>query len=97
MQKQEIEAWIAKREAILDGLRSILVRSLRVPLPLHAIDPDAMLFGTGLALDSIDALELVVAAEEKFSVDLPDADVEQKLRTLNSFVDLILAKQESLA
>jgi len=97
VQREEIQAWIAKREAILDGLRSILVRSLRVPLPPHAIDPDAMLFGTGLALDSIDALELVVAAEEAFSVELPDEDVEQKLRTLNSFVDLILQKQEPRA
>jgi len=89
-----VEARIEKRQAILDGLRSILVRSLRVPHPPHAIDPDAMLFGTGLALDSIDALELVVAAEETFSVELPDEDVERRLRTLNSFVDLILAKQE---
>jgi acyl carrier protein len=97
VRRAEVEAWIEKREAILAGLRSILVRSLRVPLPPHAIDPDVMLFGTGLALDSIDALELVVAAEEAFGVDLPDPDVERGLRTLNSFVDLILAKQEKRA
>jgi len=97
VRKAEVEAWIERREAILDGLRTILVRSLRVPLPKHAIDPDVMLFGTGLALDSIDALELVVAAEEAFGVDLPDEEVEHRLRSLNSFVDLILAKQEQRA
>jgi acyl carrier protein len=89
----EVEAWIAERERILDRLRTILVRSLRVPLPAHAIDPDAMLFGTGLALDSIDALELVVSAEEAFEVDLPDEDVEVHARTLNSFADLIIARR----
>ena len=97
VRRAEAEAWIRKREAILDGLRTILVRSLRVSLPPHAIDPDVMLFGTGLALDSIDALELVVAAEEAFDVDLPDPDVERGLRTLNTLVDLILARQESRA
>ena len=97
MKRAEVEAWIERREAILDGLRSILVRSLRVALPKHAIDPDVMLFGTGLALDSIDALELVVAAEELFGVELPDPEVERGLRSLNSFVDLIIAKQEQSA
>lgn len=91
---REVEVWIERREAILDQLRTILVRTLRISLPKQAIDPDVVLFGTGLALDSIDALELVVAAEEAFEVELPDEDVERGLRTLNSFADLIIAKQE---
>ncbi|ANA39189.1 acyl carrier protein [Geobacter anodireducens] len=37
------------------------------------IDTDAPLFGEGLGLDSIDALQLVVAMEKDFGVVVPDA------------------------
>ncbi len=93
VERAELEAQIARREAILAGLRTILVESLHVSLPGRAIDPDVMLFGTGLALDSIDALELVVVAEEVFDVELPDHDLERALRTLNTLADLILVRQ----
>ncbi len=38
------------------------------------IDDDAPLFGDGLGLDSLDALQLAVAVEEKYSVQIPDDD-----------------------
>jgi acyl carrier protein len=37
------------------------------------IDTDAPLFGEGLGLDSIDALQLVVTMEKQFGVIVPDA------------------------
>jgi acyl carrier protein len=40
------------------------------------IDSNAMLFGDGLGLDSIDALELGVAVRRKYGVDL-DIDSEE--------------------
>jgi acyl carrier protein len=36
------------------------------------IEDDAPLFGEGLGLDSLDALQLAVAVEEKFAVTIPD-------------------------
>jgi acyl carrier protein len=94
VQRLEVERWIEKRQDVLDRLRAILVRGLRAPLPMHAIEPDVILFGTGLALDSLDALELIVAAEQEFDVELSDREVEQHARTLNALADLILARQE---
>lgn len=36
------------------------------------IDPDAPLFGDGLGLDSIDALELAVALQARYGIVQPD-------------------------
>lgn len=38
------------------------------------IDDSAALFGEGLGLDSLDALELAMAIEEEFSVQIPEGD-----------------------
>lgn len=39
------------------------------------IDPDAPLFGGGLGLDSIDALELAVIVERAYGVRIEDAEL----------------------
>ena len=36
------------------------------------IDDDAPLFGAGLGLDSLDALQLAMAIEERFAVSVPE-------------------------
>jgi len=38
------------------------------------IDDAAPLFGAGLGLDSLDALELAMAIEERFGVGVPEGD-----------------------
>lgn len=38
------------------------------------IDEHAPLFGDGLGLDSLDALQLAVAIEERFGVNLPEGE-----------------------
>ena len=55
------------------------------------IDPEEPLFGDGLALDSIDALELALAITQKYSVQLKadDANVKEvfsSLRSLSAYV-----------
>ena len=56
------------------------------------IDPEEALFGDGLGLDSIDALELALAITQKYGVQLKadDNDVQEvfsTLRSLNAFVE----------
>lgn len=56
------------------------------------IDPEQELFGDGLGLDSIDALELALAITQKYAVQLrSDDDNIQKafgtLRSLNTFIE----------
>ncbi len=54
------------------------------------IDDDAPLFGDGLGLDSIDALELVVLMEKYYGVKILDETVGKKvLASINSMVEYI--------
>ena len=57
------------------------------------IDPDAGLFGSGLGLDSIDALELALEISKRYGVQLKADDEDNKrifasLRSLSDFVQV---------
>lgn len=49
---------------------------------------DAPLFGAGLALDSLDALQLAMAIEERFGVKIPEGD---GARAIFASVDALVA------
>jgi acyl carrier protein len=90
-------ARLTRRESVIARIKKILIESLYVPLPPEAIDLDVALFGTGLGLDSVDALELVVATESAFRVTFPEEALRHDLRTLNSLVDLVVALEDARA
>ena len=55
------------------------------------IEPEAPLFGEGLGLDSIDALELALAITQKYAVQLKadDANIQEvfgSLRSLSAYI-----------
>jgi acyl carrier protein len=57
------------------------------------IDDAAPLFGDGLGLDSIDALELVIGIEKVFGVRIQDEEVGAKaLASVNALVDFMRSK-----
>ena len=56
-----------------------------------SIDPDDGLFGSGLGLDSIDALELALEISKKYGVQIKADDEDNKkifasLRSLSDFI-----------
>ena len=54
------------------------------------IDPEAALFKTGLGLDSIDALEIVLELQRSFGVVVSDEQMGQRvLRSVRTIVDFI--------
>mgnify|MGYP000314298009 CR=1 FL=1 len=57
----DLRARIAHREAVLGRVKTMLITSLKLDLEPEHIDPDTPLFGAGLGLDSVDAVEVVVA------------------------------------
>ena len=66
-------------EALCEFLKKMIVETLRLEnITVEEIDSDAPLFKKGLGLDSIDALELVVAIERIFDVIIEDEEVGKK-------------------
>lgn len=87
-------AYLEHRAKLLARVRQVLIQDLHVQRTPEEIDPDAPLFGTGLALDSVDAVELVVSLETEFGFRLDDdALARPSMRTVNTLVDLVLRKQ----
>lgn len=65
----------------------LIVESLNLEdIDAADIAPDDALFGEGLGLDSIDALELALAISQKYSVQLKadDANVQEVFGSLGS-------------
>jgi acyl carrier protein len=89
---------IARREQVLKKIRRMLIVSLRLRRQPDEIDPDTSLFGTGLGMDSLDAVEVVVALENEFGIKLEDP-LQRKLalRSVNALVDLVMAKEAAHA
>ncbi len=89
-----LSTYLETRAQQLARVRRILIENLHVQRAPEEIDPDAPLFGTGLGLDSVDAVELVVSLETEFSFHLEDGAVARSsMRTVNGLVDLVLKKQ----
>lgn len=59
------------------------------------IDDDGPLFGEGLGLDSIDALELVVEIEKRFSVRIENKDVaKDALASVSAISEFISSRRD---
>ena len=77
-------------QALSMRVKAAIVRSLHLPIPPEDIADDVPLFGTGLGLDSVDALELVLEIEREFGVKISDEQLGRRvLRTVNTIVQLL--------
>ena len=71
--------------AVSDKVKSIIVEQLGVDE--EEVTPDAS-FVDDLGADSLDTVELVMAFEEAFEIEIPDEDAE-KIRTVQDAVAYI--------
>ena len=73
-------------DELKDAIKEMMVEQLMLRTPKEEILDTVPLFGpSGLGLDSIDALELVISLEQRFGVSIPNADVARSaLATVNS-------------
>ncbi len=78
-------------EELIQQVKKLIIDSLRIDgMAPEEIETDAPLFGEGLGLDSIDALQLVVAMEKAFGVVVPDAATGTKVfRSVRSMAEYI--------
>ena len=60
-------------EDLIEGLKAQIIEQLNLEdmSPIN-IDADDQLFGDGLGLDSIDALELIVLLEKHYGIKIED-------------------------
>jgi acyl carrier protein len=62
------------------------------------IDDDAPLFGEGLGLDSLDALQLAISLEEKFGVRIPEGDEARPIfRSVSAIAEYVAAARPAAA
>ena len=76
--------------AVEDKIKSIIVDQLGVKA--EEVVPTAS-FTNDLGADSLDTVELVMALEEEFGVEIPDEDAE-KISTVQEAIDYVKAKAE---
>jgi acyl carrier protein len=67
-------------DELIKKVKQMIIDSLRIEgMTPDEIETDAPLFGEGLGLDSIDALQLVVSMEKEYGVVVPDAATGSKV------------------
>lgn len=78
----------ATRRTTTLQLKEALIDCLALEKEPADIPDDCLLFGVGLGLDSVDALEIVVAIESEFGLRVEDEHMKE-IRSINSIVDLV--------
>ena len=75
-------------------IKQLIVERLKLEVEPGAIEDGQPLFGDGLGLDSIDALELVLGIEQAFGVKIEDEEMgAQALSSVNALADFVVAKR----
>jgi acyl carrier protein len=83
-------------ETLTEKLKKEIIQVLNLEdIQPEDIDTDAPLFGDGLGLDSIDALELIVLLEKEYGIKIEDPKEGRKIFTsVRTMADFILANQK---
>lgn len=81
---------IEERAAILKTIKEDLINRLNLSYNSEDLHEDVSLLGSGLGLDSLDALEVVLGIENAFDVKVADDNISI-LRSINSIADYVIA------
>ena len=75
-------------------IKRLIVDRLKLEVAPEAIEDHQPLFGEGLGLDSIDALELVLGIEQEFGVKVEDEEMGQEaLSSVATLAEFVAAKR----
>ena len=78
-----------------DEVKNTIIHSLNLNILPADIGNDVPLFEGGIGLDSIDGLELLVAVERAFDIEIDDSDLGgDVLKNVNSLVSFIESKRK---
>lgn len=74
-------------------IKNILVQSVLKQMSPSEIEDDSSLIDLGVGLDSVSTLEMVVALEEEFNVQIDDGEITPEiLESVNTIFDFIESK-----
>lgn len=82
-------------KALREQIKSLMVENLMLQVTASEIGDEQPLFGPGsLGLDSVDALQLVVALDKTFGLKIADpAAARQILHSVNTIAQAVLDKK----
>ena len=86
------------RIALIEELKTLIVEALMLEdVTPDQIDPAAPLFGDGLGLDSIDGLELAIALNRKYGLEIEANDErnENTFSCVNALADFVSSERVS--
>jgi acyl carrier protein len=92
-----IASYLTARERALGEVRRLLASIINYAGDPEDIDPDAGLFGTGLGLDSLDAVEVLIGLDIDLGIKLEGDDpIQLGLRSVNGVVDAVMRARGEL-
>jgi acyl carrier protein len=79
-------------DKLIPQLQQLIIKQLNLEVvTVETFDPDMPLFGEGLGLDSIDAIELIVLLDKNFGIKIGDSKegrkVFQSVRTMAEYIE----------
>ena len=84
---------LSRRREVSLLLKEKLIEALDIPYEPRDIGEDIALIGSGLGLDSLDVLEIVLCVENNFGGKIPEGQT-LALRSLNTLADFIISEQD---
>jgi len=85
-------------QQLRDEIRGLVVETLMLSTPAVELTDERPLFGPeGLGLDSVDALQLVVALDKHYGVKITDQEVaRQTLQNVSTMAKAVAEKQSAV-
>jgi len=92
--------WAVNKDEMRGQLKTLIIESLNLQgMTPDMIADEAPLFGEGMGLDSVDALELAVAIEKKFGIRVEDEAAVREafasIASLSAFVEQRLVQEQA--